>query len=119
MIRIEGSSSALTVAAGILGLAVIPITLLLPVYSSGDTLSDQAGGLYYLALGIGMALACLPALVGNSWRNAALVCGVLLLLSSFVTMLGMFFIPAGIALCLAAWTSGAARKSGRSIGDPN
>jgi len=103
-IRSWTKSRALAGFAAVSGLAVVPVVFLLPAYSSGETISENAGGwLFYSALFSAALLACVPLLVPKSaLRTAGWICGVLLLLSAFVTVIGVFFVPAGVLLCVAA-----------------
>lgn len=111
-IRFNGYSRVLSGIAAGLGLAVIPLAFSLPLYSSGETLADNVGGVFYVAVGVGAVLAALPLLVPvEARRDVALISGLLLLLSSFVTALGMFFIPSGALLCLVALASNSAART--------
>jgi hypothetical protein len=97
----------LSIAAAILAAAVVPVSFLAPLYSSGRTISDTAGGLFLVALAVGVVLAIIPLVVPGSVRQATCwVCGALLVLTSFITVLGMFFIPSGIILMVCGYLSG-------------
>ncbi len=92
----------LRVAAAVLGIATVPVALWLPVYSSGESVADNVGGLFWAVLAVAVGLACLPAVVGGCHSRAvSLACGVLLLLGSFVTAFGLFLIPAAALLLLS------------------
>lgn len=110
----------LVLAAAVLGLLVIPLFFLLSAYSSGESTADRAETVTYLALATLVLLACLPVLVRGRGRHiAAGICGVLLLISAFVTVLGPVFIPAGLLLCLAGFIgrdAAAAHDSDPGIG---
>lgn len=97
----------LLLAGGILGLLVVPFTVLYPVYSSGETLSSNFGGGFLLAMGLLEILALAPVVstVGGRFSQLLTVLsGTALILSAFVTVLGMFFVPAGLLLVLAGVT---------------
>lgn len=80
-------------------MATVPLSFLVPAYSSGDTITDSAGVLVYIALAVGIVLALIPIGVPEGTKKVAYwTCGSLLILSSFVTVLGMFFIPSGLIL---------------------
>lgn len=94
----------LVVAAAVLGLLVIPLFFVLSDYSSAESPADRVETVTYVAFAILVLLACLPVLFRGRGRHiAAGICGVLLLISAFVTVLGPLFIPAGLLLCLAGF----------------
>ncbi len=95
---------ALRAAAAAAGLAVVPASLWLPVHSSGGSLTEDVGALFYAALAIGVVVACLPFFThGPRSRRVTAGAGLLLVMGSFVTVLGMFFLPAALLLLLSAW----------------
>lgn len=101
MVSTRGSLKVLSGAAFALAVAVVAVAFLAPVYSSGETLSDTTGDLLILALALGVALTLIPVVVpATAKRTTFWVCGSILVLSSFVTVLGVFFIPAGLLLMI-------------------
>lgn len=113
-------SRVLSLAAAVLAMAVVPLAFLVPLYSSGRTISDTAGGLFHVALALGVVLAVVPLIVPEQARTAAFwTCGSLLVLTSFVSVLGMFFIPSGLVLLVAGYLSGRGHPSeDRSVAAP-
>lgn len=113
-----GVAVALRAAAAAAGIAVVPISLWLPVHSSGGSLTEDVGASFYAALAIGVVVACLPFFThGPRSRRVASAAGLLLVLGSFVTVLGVFFLPAALLLLLSAWAergSGPMAGTGRS-----
>lgn len=103
---------ALRMVAALVGIAVVAAFLWLPVYNTGDALIRGASGITYVWLFAGVALVCLPVVLPQSWAHrVSVLVGTLMIIGSFVSVLGMFFIPAGVLLLASAWLE---RHSGRS-----
>ncbi len=73
-----------------------------PTYSSGASTYDENGSWVFVVVSVPIALTLVPLLVGH--RSARIVCAALLWLGCFVAMfsVGIFFVPAAIALTVAA-----------------
>jgi hypothetical protein len=87
----------------------------LPAYSSGSgpaTLLEVNGDRLLVLLAAFVAVALAPLLLGEAaGRRAALACGTALILGSFVTVVGVFFLPSGIALIAAGLATGGGSRT--------
>ena len=94
----------LLVAAPILALAASLYLSLASRYDSGQTLAEVNGAYVYPLLA-GLAFATLlPALLPVPSRAAAATgVGVALVIFSFASAVGVFYLPAAAALLLASW----------------
>lgn len=75
-----------------------------PSYSDGRSLAEVNGSAIYLLLAGIAAFTALPGKVSGEHRpGAALIIGAGLVVFSFISVIGVFFLPAAACLLLAAW----------------
>lgn len=75
-----------------------------PSYSDGRSLAEVNGSHVYLVLAGLVLVVSLPGRVPVEYRQGlSLAVGVGLAVFSFVTTIGVFFLPAGALLLVAAW----------------
>ena len=104
---VAGVPKVIAFTGVLLAIAVVPVALLAPVYSDGETIADNSGALLFFALAAGTVVASIPLSVPESMRRGAFwCCGAALVLSSFITVLGMFLVPSGLVLMLCGYLAG-------------
>jgi len=85
--------------------AMLGATVLLVVPDDGQTLVEVEGTGSLAVLALPLAVAALPLLVPAQHRfRMAGASGFVLVLASFISTVGIFFLPAAIALVVAWWT---------------
>ncbi len=95
--RIPGTAFAVALGAAI-------VLIIAPLYESGKTLVEANGTGSLALILVPLAVAALPLLVPAQQRfRTAGTSGVVLVLISFVSSAGIFFLPAAIALVVAWW----------------
>jgi len=87
------------IAAVGFALVAVMVVVFAPLYSSGGTLVQENGSLPLLLASAATVVVAIPLiLTGEAARRTALIAGVVLALSSFVTVLGIFILPAALLL---------------------
>jgi hypothetical protein len=93
-------------AAVAVGAAGALVVLVVPLYSSGDTLLERNGAEVLPAILVPLVLAALPLAAPARHRRAVTIAAaVVLLLLTFVSSAGIFFLPSMALLLLAARTA--------------
>jgi hypothetical protein len=100
----------LLIAAALASAAAGIVLALVPLYSSGRTLIEVNGAGVLWAILVPIALASLPlAAPARRRRTVAFAVAGLLVLISFVSSAGIFFLPAAVLLMLAGRAAGRTR----------
>jgi hypothetical protein len=100
----------LLLSAVAVGAAAALALLIVPLYSSGDTLLERNGAEVLPAILVPIALAALPLAAPARHRRAVTVAAaVVLVLLTFVSSAGVFFLPSLVLLLLAARAAGRPR----------
>lgn len=81
------------------------IAALLPIYSSGAgsrRLSEVNGDWIFALVAALLVIAVIPIVAHErAFRWLAVLCGLVLIIGSFATVVGVFFLPSGLALVAA------------------
>ncbi len=92
------------IAAFAAALLAAVVLLVAPLYKSGQTLVEANGTGSLALILLPLAVVALPLLMPAQHRSrTAGASGLLLLLASFASSAGIFFLPAAIALVVAWW----------------
>lgn len=94
----------LVLAAPLCALVAALFLAIWPGYSDGRSLAEVNGSYIYLLLAGLVAIASLPSRLSSERRlGAALLVGAAFVVFSFISVIGVFFLPAAACLLLAAW----------------